>query len=239
MHSDLTNERAQVRQRWGQALRVYIAVSTRLYREGLSNALGMSSELAIIGASGDVSVVTEDVACLTPDIVLVDVGTQKFFHALDAIRRVNPGGQIVALSVPDRRSSILACAEAGVAGYVTRNGSVDDLRRVILAADAGEFECTPSVAAAFVERLSQRISSPSAGCQISSLTARELDVIRLLEHGLCNKDIARELSIKLPTVKNHVHNIISKLHVHGRCEAAALYRRIYPNSKAQCLDPKI
>lgn len=226
--------RAAIKHAAPASVNLYIAVSTRLYREGLVQALSDAPQLNVIGASGDSDTMIGELGRLRPDIVLVDVSAEGFFSSIQVIKQ---GGQhsaqrsghetrVVALAVPDAPGSAIACAEAGVSGYVTRDGSIGDLVRIILSAHVGEFECSPSVAAALAARVSEKYASARPERDLNCLTQRELQIIRLLEHGLSNKAIARDLSITVPTVKNHVHHIIEKLNVRGRCEAAALYRRL-------------
>ena len=116
---------------------------------------------------------------------------------------------------------MIACAEAGASGYVPRDGTVDDLETVVESVARGEIECSPRIAASLLRRvgaLAAELRGPSPN---SSLTAREQEVAELLDQGLTNKEIAQQLSIAVPTVKNHVHRILDKLHVHRRTEAAA------------------
>jgi DNA-binding NarL/FixJ family response regulator len=123
--------------------------------------------------------------------------------------------------VPETEHDVIPCAEAGVAACLPRETTLADLSATIERVAAGESNASPRVAAMLLRRiatLAER-NSPEA-----NLTAREEEILVLIDDGLSNKQIARRLSIELPTVKNHVHNILEKLHVHRRYEAAARMR---------------
>jgi two-component system nitrate/nitrite response regulator NarL len=126
--------------------------------------------------------------------------------------------------VPELEQEILECAEAGVAGYVTRNGSLADLIATIESVGRDEIIVSPRVAAALVRRLALLAAERRGPSARRALTSRERDVVMLLEGGLSNKEIAERLCIEVTTVKHHVHNILKKLRVSRRGEAAAKLR---------------
>jgi DNA-binding NarL/FixJ family response regulator len=127
--------------------------------------------------------------------------------------------------LPDQEDTLLEWAEAGVAGLVPREASFEDLLCTVGHAVRGEFRCSPRFAGRLLQRLAQPRLAAHPPERLSSLTARETEIIRLIDQGLSNKAIAVELGIELATVKNHVHNLLEKLHVHRRAEAAARIRR--------------
>jgi two-component system, NarL family, nitrate/nitrite response regulator NarL len=129
------------------------------------------------------------------------------------------------LAVDEVDRDVLAWAEAGIAGYVTRDGSVDDLIRAVRCAARHEIHCAPEIAAALLERVHVLAARGAHDTPIGSLTTREHEIAELLEAGLSNKQIAAELQIELATVKNHVHSILAKLQVTRRIDAAAHMRR--------------
>lgn len=132
--------------------------------------------------------------------------------------------KVVALAVSEMHQQVLACAEAGVAGYVGRDGSERDLVAAAQYALRGELYCSASIAAI----LSRYIALMSAQASISdeqvALTRREQQILDLIGEGMSNKEIGRALRICDTTVKNHVHNILAKLQVHRRGEAAERLR---------------
>ena len=135
-----------------------------------------------------------------------------------------PGSYTVALALGETESEIIDWAEAGVSAYVTREASIDELVIVIERVTRGEVLCSPKVAGS----LFRRVSALATGGQTSPapvrLTARERQIVDLINEGLSNKEIAGQLVIELATVKNHVHNVLVKLNVARRGEAAARVR---------------
>ena len=121
---------------------------------------------------------------------------------------------IVGFGLGDEAADALACAEAGLVGFVGREGTIDDLAAALAAALAGEVRCSPRVAALLCGRvatLARGRAAPAGG-----LTSREREVAELVSEGLSNKQIALRLGIGPATVKNHVHAVLEKLHVARR-----------------------
>ncbi|MDQ6610862.1 MAG: response regulator transcription factor, partial [Gemmatimonadota bacterium] len=129
--------------------------------------------------------------------------------------------RVVAVAVADEGPDIVACAEAGLSGFVPRDGSLADTVAAIMDATQNELRCSPRISAVLFKRL----STPAVANDSSdTLTPRESEVVALIDRGLSNKQIAGRLQISEATVKNHVHNILEKLHVERRSEAAAQVR---------------
>jgi DNA-binding NarL/FixJ family response regulator len=143
-----------------------------------------------------------------------------------ALRSVAPDTKVVALGVSEVDEEVMPLVEAGVAGYVTRDSSLDQLATSVLGVADGGPLCSPRMVGAFLRRiaaLSAEAQRPDTAPG-AHLTAREFEIVGLIDRGLSNKQIAHELCIELPTVKNHVHNILEKLRVTRRGEAAARLR---------------
>jgi two-component system, NarL family, nitrate/nitrite response regulator NarL len=142
---------------------------------------------------------------------------------LQTITRRAPRVAVVALGVSDEEQSVLGCIEAGAVAYVTRDGTLADLVDTVNRATRGESLASPRIVGVLMRRaaLSGRRGDRAT---VDALTSRELEVIRLIDQGLSNKEIASRLSIEVTTVKHHVHNILEKLSVHRRGEAAARVR---------------
>lgn len=209
-----------------RTIRVLIFSDIRIYREGLAKALHKDGCIAVIGAYAAVRDALEDANELAPDVVLLDVAN---LDALREVRRVNggfSGAPIVALGVLKRDGDVIACAEAGIAGYVFRDASLGELVASVESAARGELRCSPTVAATILRRVAtlaaRQRTAPSGA---SNVTRREREILELIELGLSNKQIAARLFIEIATVKNHIHNILEKLRVRTRSEAAATLRR--------------
>jgi DNA-binding NarL/FixJ family response regulator len=129
--------------------------------------------------------------------------------------------RIVALGMPENEAEVLNCAQLGIAGYVTREASITDMLAAVEATARGEVHCSPKIAGSLFRRIAA-LSTESRGNQPNSLTARESQILKLLQQGMSNKMISRSLGIELPTVKNHVHSILAKLGIHRRTEAISL-----------------
>jgi DNA-binding NarL/FixJ family response regulator len=152
------------------------------------------------------------------------MGLPDGLAAIRSITTALPEAKVVSLGVAEDDGAVLACAEAGAVGYVPREGSLNDLLAVIESVARGEAVCSPRIAAALLRRVASLAAHRSANQIPANLTSREREIVRLIDAGLSNKDIARRLCIEVATVKNHVHNVLEKLHLHRRGEAAAHLR---------------
>jgi len=205
--------------------RVFILSDVRLYREALLLSMTRLSAFEMLGA-GDLSrAAVARVIDLRPDSVVLDIGAIDSFATARLLGVSLPMAKVVAFAVSEIDRLVVACAEAGIAGYVGQDGSEEDLLAAVECALRGELYCSKRIAAVlsrYVAVLSVPSSRPD---QHPVLTAREHQVLNLVGEGMSNKEIGRTLRICDATVKNHVHNILEKLHVHRRGEAAARYRR--------------
>jgi two-component system, NarL family, nitrate/nitrite response regulator NarL len=204
--------------------RLLILGETGLYREALAGSLRRDARFDVVAAVPRVERALEVLDRADVDIVLVDIGTSDGVDAVQALATAAPHVKLVALGVPELEPNVIAIAEAGASAYVTRDGSMEDLASVIQCVERGEVLCSPGMTAGLFRRVGT-LARERGLDPIEKLTARELDVLGLIEEGRSNKEIAAELLIELPTVKNHVHRILEKLHVHSRSEAAALAHR--------------
>jgi len=207
-------------------IRVIVATAVRLYREGLADALASRQGLQVAGVAAGADDCVAAAAALAPDVVVCDAGMDG---ALDAVRAIagTTAARVLALGVPDRVDEVLACAEAGASGYVTRDASLDELVAAVRAIMREELVIAPPMAAALLQRVGDLARSHASHRDDDAvrLTARETEIVALVDAGLSNKQIAARLSIQPSTVKNHVHNILEKLEVEGRADAAAAVRR--------------
>jgi DNA-binding NarL/FixJ family response regulator len=214
--------------------RVFVVSNVRLYREGLEEMLVRDGRLQVAGADAEAPRDQQRLVDTAADVVLLDMGIPE---ALEAIRRLARGpahAKVVALGVANRSQRVVACAEAGVANYIGRDSSLDDLVRAVEGAVRGEFACPPRVAAALVGRVARLAERQAADVDEELyLTPRQLEVARLLDRGLTNQEIAGRLSIEVSTVKIHVHNIMDKLGVHRRGQAVAKLHRTGLLSRGQ------
>jgi len=207
-------------------VRVLIASEVRLYRIGLERLLREIPDITIVGTASSAEEASELAGALIHEVMLLDMAMPDPYGIARRVGRLSPVSKVVALGTPENEAEVLACAEAGIAGYVTGDGSVEDVVAAIRTIARGEVYCSAKVASSLVRRVAERASSMPAAS--GSLTAREAQILKLLQQGLSNKMISRTLGIELPTVKNHVHNILTKLGIHRRAEAILVDTRTSP-----------
>ncbi|PYP11971.1 MAG: DNA-binding response regulator [Gemmatimonadetes bacterium] len=205
---------------------VLIVSDIRLYRDGLAEVVARQAGFQLAGTAADGEAALACLRSRHPDMVLVDMAMAGSPSVVRAIRELTPDVKVVALSVAETEGDVCACAEAGVTGYVARDASLSDLITTLESAERGEALCSPRMAGSLLRRLAELASAQPLGASSTHLTPRELEILRVLAEGLANKDIARRLGIEVATVKNHVHNILEKLQVHRRGEAAAWARQL-------------
>jgi DNA-binding NarL/FixJ family response regulator len=210
----------------GLVVQVFVVSGASLYREALCDLLERRPRIAVVGDAGGPAEAARTIVCagLEPDVVVLDMAGAGGVAGARRLLTDVPGARLLAITAPQSESAVVACAEAGVSGFITSDACADDLVAAIEHVVDGRVVCSPALTGALIRRigeLSRRRDGVDAG---SGLTAREREILTLIEHGLTNKAIAARLCIELPTVKNHVHNILEKLGVRGRAEAAALMR---------------
>jgi len=190
-----------------------IVSDVRLYRDALARLFERNDRFQLVGTAADAGEVFDHLRISQPRIVLLDVAMPDSFATARTIMEIAPDVKVIALSVAEAERDFMATAEAGMAGLVMRQGSVADLLAALERAARGEIATLDA-------------SQPSQS-RHAHLTPREREILPLLDRGLSNKEIARRLGIEAATVKNHVHNILDKLQVHRRGEAAARVRRAF------------
>ena len=200
-------------------IRVFVVAAVRLYRDGLAATLARREGLEIVGTAGSWTEGAAEALALKPDVVLLDMALAEGASAIREIAHAADGIKVIALAVPENEREVIAYAEAGVSGYVARDESLDELVAAVESAARGQMTCSPRIAAALLRRVNV-LSNPSPAAAEGRLTRRETEIAGLLDEGLSNKEIAQRLCIELPTVKNHVHNILEKLEVRSRFEVA-------------------
>jgi two-component system nitrate/nitrite response regulator NarL len=202
---------------------VFVVSDVRFYREGLCRVLASTAQIDVVGAAGGTEASLLRLAELRPDVVLLDTAMADGAWIARQFADALPGTKIVALDVPPAEEDLIVLVEAGVLGYVTREQSLDEVVAAILSVVREEMVCSPRTRTLVAKRV--RALAAELGPPVRArLTARELEILDLIALGLSNKEIARELHIERATVKNHVHNILDKLHVGTRMAAVAEMR---------------
>jgi len=197
-----------------------------LYRENLAAIFALNG-IPAPSVAWDLPSLIGTLERSNPSIVLLNIATRGGALLLRAVMNLSPNVRGIVLGASeDDESAIVACAEAGVAGYHMRNDSLEDLLVLIRKVAAGEIFCPPRVSAILLRRLSTLASQRQPGLRELALTAREAEILKMLELGRSNQDIATHLCIAVHTVKNHVHSVLTKLEVGTRAEAAAVSRTL-------------
>lgn len=202
-------------------IRILIADDHAVVRQGLRMFLTLDDEFEIIGEATNGAEAVNLARELQPDVVLMDLlmPVKDGITAIGEIRREMPDVEVIALTSVLEDASVVGAVKAGAIGYLLKDTQSDELRHAIKAAAAGQVQLSPQAAA----RLMREVRTPESP---ESLTDRETEVLRLLAGGYANKEIARELIIGEKTVKTHVSNILAKLGVQSRTQAALYAVRI-------------
>ena len=204
-------------------IKTMIVAEVKLFREGLACALKNDGRFQLVDSLSGRQDILESARRCRPHVVLIELAGSASLVALKTIARLDSTIALIALAVSESEQEIIACAEAGADGYVTRDASTKDLIQTIQASMKGELRCSPRIARSLFHHV-RVLATQSNGTPANGLTGREDEILDLIEQGFSNKRIARSLGIEVATVKNHVHNILGKLGVSCRGEAAAKRR---------------
>ncbi len=211
-----------------ESIHVFIVDDNRLLREGLASMLAAEANITVIGAAASGRQALEAIKEHCPEIALIDIGMpgKDGIEVTQELRRNFPTVKVVILGMVDLTAEIMACIEAGAAGYVLKEASFDSLVETIRSVHRGESFVSPQMAASLFSRIAELAAErlPRIPSSSVKLTTRELEIINLIADGLSNKEIAQRISIEAQTVKNHIHNILDKLHLHTRLEAVEYAR---------------
>jgi len=194
---------------------VLIADDHPFVRHGLRTYLETLEDMDVAGEAADGAEAVELAGRLLPDVVLMDLVMPEL-DGIEATRRIkaaSPATKVIALTSFDDDEKVFPAIKAGAAGYLLKDVRPAELAEAVRKASRGEALLAPSVAAKLMQEVAGE--RPSSG-----LTDRELEVLRLIARGLPNKQIAQELVVSEKTVKTHVSNILAKLHLADRTQAA-------------------
>ncbi len=211
----------------GPPLRVFLIHRYRLLSEALETALADERDIELVGRAAHVGEATSRLAELEADVVLIEADLDEL-SSRPVIRQVKsffPELKVVPLGL-ETNDQILECIEAGANGYLRLEATLSDLVQTLRLVGEGKALCSPEVAVSIFARMAELARHDEERSRRHPpnvrLTRREMQVLELLGMGLRNKEIARELEIAVPTVKNHVHKILEKLGVRRRREAVRM-----------------
>jgi len=204
-----------------EPIRILLADDHTLFRRGIRTMLEQVPDVEVVGeaASGEATIALAHE--LVPDVILMDI-KMPAVSGIEATRRIlqeNPHIGIILVTMYDDPESAFAGMRAGARGYVLKEAEPDELLRAVEAAQRGEVMLCPIIAEKVLEHFRSGLLPKQPGLPYDALSQRELEVLQRAAEGLSNKQIAERLVISEKTVKNHVANIFSKLHVNDRTQA--------------------
>lgn len=203
-------------------LRVLLVDDHDLFRTGLRNLLE-ERDVTVVGEASTGDEAVQRVGDLTPDVVVMDLNMPGMggVEATRHIAGVSPLTRVLMLTISDEDSDVMDAILAGACGYLLKDSSIQDLIAGIQAAARGESLISPHIAAKVLQRLRATSAQPEIAETIrTELSDREIQVLKLIANGKDNALIAAELHISPKTVKNHISNILMKLQIDNRIQAA-------------------
>ncbi len=212
-------------------VRVLVVDDQTLFREALTTLLEVREEVEVVGAAANGAQALELVATLRPDVVLMDLRMPVLdgVATTQRLRVEHPEVRVLVLTTFDGDDEVFPALHAGAVGYLLKDATAPRLLEAVLAAARGESVLQPSVAAKVLARMTQLPDPPNEQRRqplVDPLTGRELEVLRALADGLSNREAAERLYLSEGTVKNHVTNVLAKLGVRDRTQAALRAREL-------------
>jgi NarL family two-component system response regulator LiaR len=204
--------------RLSETIRVLIADDHAVVRQGLRTFLEVQDDIEVVGEASDGAEAVSMAGAMAPDIVVMDLVMPRL-DGIEAIRQIqagSSGAKVIVLTSFADDQKVFAAVRAGAAGYLLKDVRPQELVEGIRAVMRGEALLNPAVAAKLMQEFAQE-ARPAAA---QMLTEREMDVIRLIARGRSNKEIAQDLGVAEKTVKTHVSNILGKLQLADRTQAA-------------------
>ncbi len=205
-------------QKGKEKIRIFIVDDHQIVREGLKAYLGLQEDMQVVGEAGDGESALKQVLRIRPNVILMDLILPKM-NGIETIKRINeahPEIRIIALTSFSEDDKVFPAFRAGAFGYLLKDVSPAELGETIRAAFRGEKRLHPKITEKLVENIAREQKKPAP----DELTERELEVLGCLAKGLSNQEIGDTLFISEKTVKTHVSNILSKLNLTDRTQAA-------------------
>lgn len=202
-----------------RALRIVLADDHPIVRDGIRNLINGEDDMVVVGEAGDGDETLRVVAALAPDILVVDMSmpTRNGAQVTRRVRHEWPGVRVIALTVHDDRGYLQQLLRAGVAGYVLKRATTDELIQAIRTVAAGGVHLDPRVAGKVVNEFVGDASEPPRDAP-DTLSDREGEVLRRIARGFSNKEIAAQLAISVKTVETYKARILEKLGLRGRAD---------------------
>ncbi len=205
-------------------IRILIADDHELFRRGLRMVLEDEDDIEVVGEVGDGLSAVEVALAETPDVMVLDVRMPQLsgIEAASRIKESLPHIKILVLTISDEEDDLYEAIKAGANGYLLKEISIDEIGNAVRSVYAGQSLISPSMASKLLNEFASMIKREEEEKEqvpAPKLTPREMEVLEHVAKGMNNREIAKALFISENTVKNHVRNILEKLHLHSRMEA--------------------
>ena len=210
-----------------ERIRVMLVDDHALFRKGVASLLAACPDIEVVGEADTGAEALTKVADLMPDLILMDIHMPAM-DGLEATRRIkaeHPYVKIVMLTVAETDRSLFEAIKAGAQGYLLKKIEPDEFLAMVRGVSRGEAPISRSMACKILGEFGRRVQGPRAEDPAAKITPREREVLQLLTQGNTNKEIANALCVSENTVKNHLKNILAKLHLQNRVQAVAFALR--------------
>lgn len=203
-----------------EKISIFLADDHTVVRKGLEALISTQDDLELVGAAADGAEAVEGVARLNPDVILLDIQMPRKsgIEAIAEIKAANPGARILVLTSFSEDETVFAAIKAGALGYLLKDASSGDLLGAIRNVYHGRSSLHPDIALKVIQELNR--PQPDLPPTEEPLTLREVEVLKLVARGMTNQEIADKLVVSERTVRTHISNILGKLHLANRTQAA-------------------
>ncbi|MCC7445987.1 MAG: response regulator transcription factor [Anaerolineae bacterium] len=204
-------------------IRILVVDDHSLFRSGIIHSFDSVADIKVVGEAADGQTAVQRAHALLPDVILLDV-TMKPVGGLEALKRLAeelPVCKVIMLTVTEDENTLLTALKAGARGYVLKGVSAGELAQVIRAVYAGEVYVTPTMAASLLIEMATGPSQPASD-PVELLTEQERAILELVAQGYTNKQVGQQLHLAEKTVKHYMTNILQKLQVNNRVQAALI-----------------
>lgn len=204
-----------------ETISILVADDHPLFREGVVHSLAAEPDFDVVGQASSGEDALRMACDLVPDVVMLDITMPGWggIVTADKIRTACPAAKVLMLTVAEDEDKLLASFKAGARAYVLKGVSAHELARAVRSVAQGDVYVTPSLAAGILVTLTR---SPAPQDPLGELTERESEILKLVVQGLTNREIGERLHLSEKTIKHYITNILEKLHVRSRMEAAML-----------------